>query len=150
MSDDDRKDKNDTEFDDHTAIRQQPNADKTAVKGGAADPDAADSSNKTIVRGKNPTRRDRGKAPSDAAPVDNSGDATIIRGEDERPAASNEDATIIRDEKPAPAGDDDATISKGDKGRRTSHQTIHSVSSHASESKTSHGLCCLTIYSKLL
>ncbi len=120
MSDNQR---DDTDFDDKTAIRQEPNDDKTAVKGRPRDEDAAPSDDagsdtaegddaavrdETVVRKKSPET-----SPNDDATILRSGSASSQADDDVNDgSAGNDSATIVRGERPAPAGDDDATVIK--------------------------------------
>lgn len=89
------RDRNDTDFDDKTAVPQEPNDDKTVV------------------------RQDGGQnSKSDEDPSDsNSGDQTVVRDKQESPEPGSDDATIVRNSREpadgAPADSDDATVVRG-------------------------------------
>lgn len=113
-----------TEFDDHTAIRQTPNADKTAVRGGKdAGADLPEARAETLVRGSSTTRHGGNPdgAESIQSPLAGGQDETVIRGrrdgepesETSPDVAGSADRTVLRDEGLKPAADDDATIIKG-------------------------------------
>ncbi len=145
---------NDTEFDDKTAIRQQPNDDETVARGkteevpaerAAPERDEAEPADETIIRepkeSSAPAASDDAtiikepaqQPPGDAEP-DPGGNATILRGsgsETGNPASGN--ATILRGAGGA-ATSDNATILRD--GRSNEHATILRGGSADSEDST--------------